>query len=422
MPEPTVTTGVDNLPEAGEWRGPRAFAALRHRDYAIFWTGFVISNIGSWMQNYAQGYLIYELTHSALYLGVTTAAGTLPMLFLTLPAGVIADRFSKRKVTMVTQTLMMLQAGALAFLTCTGLVEPWHIVALAVFGGSAVAVDIPARQAMTVELVGKEDLLNAVALNSSAFNGARVIGPSVAGVVTALAGVRFCYVVNTVSFLAVILGLALIRPTPSRRNPDGRSVWEQIKEGVLYSRRNAVIRDILIVTGMASIFGMQYATIMPAFAKDVLHVGPQGLGLLQSAAGFGALAGAISIAALGHLFRRGRLMIIGSVLAPIGLLAFASSSSLAVSVAVLIVAGFGMMLFMAVSNNVVQTAAPDGLLGRIIAVRSLVFLGLAPIGALQIGWLAQVAGPRVSLTASAIVTLVMAICFGLRSRAIRDVK
>jgi len=249
-----------------------------------------------------------------------------------------------------------------------------------------------------------------------------VIGPSVAGVVTALAGVRFCYVVNTVSFLAVILGLALIRPTPSRRNPDGRSVWEQIKEGVLYSRRNAVIRDILIVTGMASIFGMQYATIMPAFAKDVLHVGPQGLGLLQSAAGFGALAGAISIAALGHLFRRGRLMIIGSVLAPIGLLAFASSSSLAVSVAVLIVAGFGMMLFMAVSNNVVQTAAPDGLLGRIIAVRSLVFLGLAPIGALQIGWLAQVAGPRVSLTASAIVTLVMAICFGLRSRAIRDVK
>jgi len=155
MSESTATTEVDSLPEVGEWRGPNAFRALRHRDYAIFWTGFVISNIGSWMQNYAQGYLIYELTHSKLYLGITAAAGTLPMLFLTLPSGVIADRFSKRKITMVTQSLMMLQAAALAYLTWTGTVEPWHIVALAVFAGMANAVDIPARQAMTVELVGK---------------------------------------------------------------------------------------------------------------------------------------------------------------------------------------------------------------------------------------------------------------------------
>lgn len=405
--------------EIDTWHGPQALRALRHRDFGLYWIGFIVSNIGSAMQNTAQSWLVYEITGSELYLGVVAAAATLPMLFLTLPSGVWADRFSKRKITIVTQSLMLIQAALLAALTYAHSVQPWHIVALAAFAGIANAIDIPARQAMTVEIVGKEDLLNAGALNSSAFNVARVVGPCIAGPLVALGGTQLCFLINSISFLAVIVGLVLIQPTPCCLESNGVSLWAHIREGLGYARRNVLIKDILILTGLASVFGMQYGTLMPAFAKTVLHAGPKGLGALQAAAGGGALVGAISIAALGDRFRKGQMMVGGSVVAPIGLIAFAFSRSLASSLAYLLVAGFGMMMFMAVSNNLVQTDSPDELRGRLLSVRTLVFLGLAPLGAVQIGWLAQTVGIRTSLAASAVVTLFAVFAFGLRSRAMR---
>ena len=394
--------------------------ALRNRDFALYWSGLLISATGSWMQIVAQGWLVFGLTHSKLYLGIVSAAGTLPLLFLTLPGGVIADRFNKRRIVIVTQTLAVVQALAMGILVYSGLIKPWHIVGLALFSGVVNSLDVPARQAMTFEIVGREDLMNAVALNSSAFNGARVIGPAIAGEIIALAGPAACFILNAVSYLGVIVSLLIIRPTPLKPSDRDAPMLSQIREGLGYARRNIAIRDILILTAMASIFALQYSSLMPALAKDVLGVGPRGLGRLMAATGLGAVAAALSVAAMGHHFKTGAIVSTGSILASVGIIALSTTRSYPLSLVSLVVIGFGMMMFLAVSNSMVQMASPDELRGRMLSVRTLVFMGLAPIGALQIGWMAQRFGVQRSLLVGGLACLVTAVCFAIFSPASRD--
>ena len=415
--EPATTEDME--PKRRVWRGPNALRALRHRDFALFWSGMVVSTTGSWMQGIAQGWLVFELTGSKLYLGLVGAAATLPMFVCALPSGVMADRFSKRKIVILTQTLMMIHAFVLAMLVYSGAIRPWQILILAALAGMINAMDVPARQAMTIELVGKEDLIYGVALTASAFNGSRIVGPAIAGVIVATRGAGLCFLINALSYLAVIAGLLMIRPTRARASYNGESVIAQIGEGLRYARHNVVIRDLLILTGLSSVFLMQYGTMMPVFAKDVLQVGAQGLGVMMAAAGAGALTAGIAVAVLSHRVRPQRIVAMGSLIAPIGLIAFSQSTIYPLSIACLAVTGFGTMLFLAVSNTLVQTAAPDSLRGRVLSVRVAVFMGLAWLGALQVGAIAQYAGVRNAMLFGGLACLAAALIFVLRSPALR---
>ncbi len=391
-----------------------ALRVLSNRDYALYWVGLLISATGSWMQNVAQGWLVFDLTGSKLYLGIVGAAGTLPMLFLALPGGVIADRFNKRRITILTQFLAMLQALVLGLLTVTGLIKPWHIVALASFMGLVNSLDVPARQAMTVEIVGKADLLSAVALNSSAFNGARILGPAVAGVIVGVSGAGVCFLINAASYLAVIVSLFIMHPTPLGAKSRDIGMISQIREGLAYARRNSLIRDLLLLTGIASVFGLQYGTLIPALAKEVLKVGPERFGILVSSAGVGSVVAAVLVAALGYLFSPRKVVAVGSILAPLGIIALSLTRQYLIAATCLVVIGFGMMLFLAVSNSLVQVASPDELRGRILSLRTLVFMGVAPIGALQVGWLAQHFGVQTSLAIGGVFCLISGLYFALK--------
>ena len=372
------------------------------------------------MQTFAQSWLIYDLTGSKLYLGVVSAVSTLPLLLFSLPCGALADRFSKRKIALITQSLSMVQALVLAVLVYMDIIQVWHIVALSAFSGLVNAFDAPARQAMVSELVEKEDLLNAVALNSSAFNGARILGPAIAGVIYAAMGAGTCFLVNGTSFIAVLISLFVIHPRVVLPESNGDSMLAQIKEGLSCSRKNLLIRDLLLLTAIASIFGLNYSTQMPAYAKDILRVGPEGMGLLMAAAGVGALTAAISVAGLGHLFKRGVLVIAGSILTPVGLIALSFSNSYFLSIAWVVFIGFGMMLFLAVSNSVIQYTSPDELRGRILSLRAVVFGGLAPIGTMQIAVLAQYLGVRSAIFIGGSIWLLASIYFVICSRSIRN--
>lgn len=415
---------VESSESAGR-RGSGALRSLRHRDFALFWVGLLVSSIGSWMQNLAQGWLVYELTHRKDYLGFVGAAGTLPVLILTLPSGVIADRFNKRRITIITQTLLAAQALALAGLAYYEIVRPWHVLLLASFAGLANALDVPARQAMTIELVGRADLLNAVALNSSAFNGARIVGPSIAGLLIAagtgssISRPALCFLINGISYLAVIASLLIIRPKPAKSSSRTEPMLAQIREGIAFARRNVLIRSLLVLTAFASVFALQYPTVLPAFAKDVLKVDSRGLGAMMSAAGLGALSAAIFVAALGHLFKPKAMVTFGSILAPSGILALSMSRDFALSVVCLVVTGFGMMLFLAVSNTIVQVASPDELRGRMLSLRTLVFMGLAPLGALQVGTVAQHMGVQTSMAGGGIVCIAAAVYFAFFSQPVK---
>ena len=370
----------------------KAFGALRHRNYVMFFTGQSISLIGTWMQSAALGWLVFEITKKESYLGIVAAMGTIPSLVLTLPAGVVADRFSKKKIVILTQALAMVQAAILAFLAFSGHISVWDIVALAAFAGIISAVDIPARQSMVMELVGKEDLLNAVALNSSIFNGTRMIGPVVAGWLVAALGAAACFLVNAISYVAAIIALVVIRPDSLSTGPSDTPMMLQIREGLHYVRKNVMIRNLILLTAISSLFAGQYTTIMPSYAKVVLHLDAKGYGFLMGAIGAGAFLAAMSVAALGHKFRQRSLVTIGALVAPMGMIALSLSSNYILSLVCLIIVGFGMMLFYAVSNSMVQMDSPDDLRGRVVSVRTLAFMGVAPPGALAVGFLAQHAG------------------------------
>ncbi len=394
-------------------REPRrisVFVALRHYNYRLWFFGQMISLMGTWMQSVAQQWLVYQMTDSKFALGMISFAGSVPTLFLMLPAGAVADRFPKRKLLLLTQSAMMGFAVVLTLLSATGLLRVWHIALLALALGVANSFDAPARQALAVEMVeDRRDLMNAIALNSTMFNVARIVGPSVAGIVLGAWGATWCFGLNALSFLAVIVALLLMRLPAHPAALQTERLLSQIGVGLRYIRGHLLVRTIIAIVAVSSLFGFSYSVLMPVFARDILHAGEKGLGYLNTALGIGALAASLTVASLGHFRRKGLLLTTGSLLFPVAVLAFAFSRSLPLSLLCLSLAGFGFVTQNATSNTLVQSIVPDELRGRVMAVYMLMFFGTSPFSALFIGTLGQFLGPTPGVAIGAGVTLLFAL-------------
>ncbi len=405
-----VNAALARLSLDGKRHKVAAFAALRYPNYRLWFAGQAVSLIGTWMQSVAQGWVVYQLTGSKFALGAISFAGTVPTLFFMLPAGALADRWPRRRLMLLTQTAMMLLAFVLAGLAATGKLRAWHIGLLAFALGVANSFDAPARQSLAVELVeDRRDLMNAIALNSMMFNLARVIGPALGGLVLALMGAAWCFALNGLSFLAVIVALLRMRLLPPPRAARRERLTAQVVAGLRYVRGNGPVRTLIVLVGVSSLFGMSYATVLPAYAVDVLRVGEASLGGLNAAVGLGALGGSMTVAFLGRFRRKGLLLTLGSLLFPGALLALSFSRSFVLSLACLTVAGFGFVTQNATSNTLVQSIIPDELRGRVMGLYSLMFFGVTPFGALLAGSLAQVWGPSAAVAIGAAVTLAFAI-------------
>ncbi len=368
---------------------PKTFIALRHRNYRLYFAGQLISLTGMWMANTAQPWLVYQMTGSPLYLGIVSFSSSIPALTLSLWAGVIVDRVPKRRLLLLTQMAAMLNAFALAVDIFSGWAQPWHIVIFAVIQGVINAFDAPARQAFVFEMVGREDLTNAVALNSAAFQIGRIFGPTLAGILLALVGPAWCFLLNGFSFLALIFGLNRMevrdQPGESKRAP----ALKQLREGLSYIWRDQTLRTLFGMVAVANIFAFGYSALLPAFARDVLDAGPAGLGFMGAAVGAGALIGALIVARYGGSGRTGAILTLGNILMPLMVIAFALSRSYSLSLIILFFAGMSFMLQNTATNTLIQMTAPDALRGRIASVQALIFFGLFPLGALMAGFIAE---------------------------------
>ncbi|HET6638602.1 MAG TPA: MFS transporter [Gemmatimonadota bacterium] len=376
---------------------PVALRSLRHRNFRLFAAGQLVSMTGTWVQLVAQSWLVYRLTGRATLLGLVGFAGNFPIFLLAPIGGALADRFERRRIIVVTQAISMVLAFVLAALTLGGIVREWHIVALAAGLGIIHAFDIPARQSFLVEMVGREDLINAIGLNSSLFNGARMAGPAVAGILVAAIGEGWCFLINAISFAAVLVALLAIR-VPPLQTPAKTSTLSRIREGFAFAARERPVRALLLMLAFLSLTGMPFMVLMPVFADRVLFGGPAAYGILMSAAGMGALSGAIALASkrdvrgLGGWVARAAIGF-GSLLA-----VFSLSRSMWLSVLLLLPIGFTMMLQISSSNTLIQTMVPDALRGRVMSVYSMMFMGMAPLGALLAGWSAdRIGAPRTVL-------------------------
>jgi MFS family permease len=397
------------------------FGALAHRNFRLFFIGQGISLIGTWMQNVGEGWLILTLTNSPFYVGLTSALSSLGVLLFSLYAGVIADRTDKRRFIVFMQVAFMLEAFAVAILVWTGVIQVWHVLTLATLLGIASAFDIPMRQSFVYDMVGKDDLMNAIALNSSLFNGARVIGPAIAGLLIGTVGIAACYFLNGLSYIAVIVGLLMMTLPRVQRVESTVSAWAGFREVLVYLRNDARLRVLMILTAILSIFGFPYLTMMPVFARDVLHRGAGGYGALTSSVGIGAVLGALGVALRSSRIRaRGRLMLMGGTAFGILLILFAGSRSLALSMVLLGLAGCAMIVNNSITNTLLQMAAPDHLRGRIMGFYSFVFVGMAPFGAFLFGIVAEHTGVSTTIAAGGAIVAVAVTIAGLTVPTIRD--
>jgi MFS family permease len=393
--------------------------AFKHRNYQLFFGGQLISLIGTWMQSVAQSWLVYRLTGSAVLLGFVGFSGQIPVFLLAPIGGIIADKYNRHRILIFTQTAAMVLASVLATLTLSHHVQVWHVFALAAALGCINAFDIPVRQAFVVDIVGREDLVNAIALNSSMFNGARIVGPAVAGILVATIGEGWCFFANAVSYIAVITGLLLMRMMRRARVSLPGSAISSIVEGFSYVGRTGPVRALLLLLGLISLMGMPYAVLMPIFADQILHGGARGLGLLMGASGIGALIGALSLAARQGVRGLGRWVAFASLGFGVSIILFSLSRSFWLSAALLMPVGFFMMVEMASSNTLVQSMVPDNLRGRVMAVYSMMFMGMAPIGALLAGTLAGRVGAPKTVAIGGAVCIVGAAVFWSRLPALR---
>jgi predicted MFS family arabinose efflux permease len=367
----------------------RAFPAFRYPNYRLWFAGQLVSLFGTWMQATAQGYLVYELTRSPAYLGYVGFAGGLPVWLFTLYAGVISDRIPRRAILVVTQAAMMIPAFTLAALVFSGLVRPWHIMGLAFALGTANAFDAPARQAFVSDLVDREDLTNAIALNATMFNAATAVGPAVAGLTYEWWGPGWCFALNGLSFLAVIAALLAMRFPASVRRTGGAPVRDELKLALRFIGGEPVIVALIGLVGAVSLVGMAFITLLPAWAVTVLRGDAATNGLLLSARGTGALLGALLLASLGRFRFKGRLLTAGTLALPVLLVLFSFTGSIGWSVGALGAIGAATILVVNLANALVQTLVPDALRGRVMSVYMLTFFGCMPLGALWIGPVAQ---------------------------------
>ena len=370
------------------------------------------------MQSVAQSWLVYRLTGSSLLLGSVGFASQIPVFLVAPLGGIVADRQNRQRVVICTQAASMLLACVLAALTLTGMVQVWHIFVLASLLGVVNAFDIPGRQSFLVDMVGKEDLMNAIALNSSLFNGARIIGPAIAGILVARIGEGWCFFANAISYIAVITGLLMMRVQSRSHRPSG-SPLAHIIEGFRFVRQTGPIRAILFLLGLVSLVAMPYTVLMPVFADKILHGGARGLGILMGATGVGALLGALTLATRTDVRGLGRWVALSCGGFGLSLLLFSLSRHFWLSVALLLPVGFSMMLQMSSSNTLIQAMVPDHLRGRVMAVYSMMFMGMAPFGALMGGALADRLGVPLTVLIGAVACLGGAALFGLHLPKIR---
>lgn len=383
------------------------FAAFRHRNFRLYFGGQLISNIGTWMQIIAQAWVVYQIGHSELTLGLVAFASAIPNLLVTPWGGVVVDRLSRRTVLVMTQTGAMLLAFILAALTFTNVVREWHVIVLAALLGVVTAFDAPARQAFVPDMVGKKDLPNAIALNSIMFNSARVIGPAIAGMLLAVIGAAWCFTLNGISFLAVLLGLWLMDLPPHQVAHNPTSPWKQLVSGVQYTARNREMSAMILLSLVFSVFGFSYVTLLPAFVEKVLHQGALAYGWVNAASGLGAVSGAFFLAHRISHGRRGRLLVLTNLAFPLILIVFSFVSIFPISLVLAYGLGVGFMMQFTNLNTLLQTRVEDGFRGRVMGLYSLTFFGLAPFGNLMIGALGQKLGLSIAMTLFAICCLIL---------------
>jgi MFS family permease len=387
---------------------PAVLAAFRHRNFRLFLIGQFVSLCGTWIQTVAQGWLVLHLTNSAFQVGLVTALGTLPILLLTLYGGVVADRVNKHRLVLILQSLMLLEALTLGILTYLDLITVHWVMGLAVFFGFLSAFEVPTRQALIAEIVDREDLMNAIALGSTAFNVARVVGPAMAGALIATVGLAACFFANAASYLAVIASLLIMRVGP--RPPVVHvPALQAMREGFGYVFGNRWPRAVVTIIATFAVFGFSFMTMMPVFARDALHLDASGYGALVSAVGAGAAAAAFFIAGVGGRTRRARLVLGSSVLFGLVLTGAALAPNLWSAIILFTLAGGLMALNGIAANTMLQTQAPDRLRGRVMGFYSFVVLGMAPFGSLEAGWIAERYGVRAAIASGGLVCLAVAL-------------
>jgi len=388
-------------------------SALYFRDFRLFWFSQLISLSGTWMQSVAQGWLVYSLTKSPFYLGMVAAASTLPILLFTLIGGIAADRFRKRNLLILTQALSIIPALLLGILTASGATTVYQVIFLAFFLGAVNAFDMPARQAFVIEMVGKGPLLNAIALNSAAFNGARLIGPVIAGIVIAYLGLPSCFYLNAASFIPVIIALSRISAKGEIRK-EREGLLRDLAGGFYFIKSRKDIFYMIILISVFSLFGIPFISFLPVFAEEIFQAGPTGLGFLVSATGLGALSAALMLAFRTAVENKLRLMSISGLCFSLALLLASFSRLFAVSLLLLIMAGWGIVSFLATANSFIQLSTTDNLRGRVMSVYSFVFLGFTPIGNFLMGIMSERIGTTNTVAAASLICLTGAGIFAMK--------
>lgn len=396
------------------------FRALKYRNYKLFFSGQIISLTGTWMQQVALSWLLYNLTGSAFILGLVGFSSQVPTFLLSPFAGVLIDRWNKHRIIVITQILLMIQASILSVLVFTGSIEVWHVITLNIFSGLVNGFDMPARQSFIIEIVEKrEDLGNAIALNSSVFNAARLVGPSVAGLLIAAVGEATCFFINAVSFIAVIIALLSMRIKPVVHEQSTRNVIHGLMEGARYTFGFAPIRSLILLVALMSLVGMPYTVLMPVYARDILNGNANTLGFLMGAIGTGALSGAIFLASRKTVLGLGKIIMVAAICFGIGLIMFSQSSSIAISILTLFITGGSMMIQNASSNTILQTIAEDKMRGRVMSFYTMSFMGMMPFGSLAAGTLASRFGAPVTLAAGGVICLLGGLVFAWQLKSLR---
>jgi len=401
------------------------FRALSHRDFRLFWLGAFLSNVGTWMQAVAQGWLVLLLTNSAFWLGLDAFVATAPGFVFTLVGGVFADLIDRRRLLLVTQVVAGIAALALAVLVATHVVNRWIVLGFSFVTGCCMALASPSFLAMTYDLVGREDLPNAIAMNSTQFQLSRVVGPALAGLAFRLFGLAGCFFANGLSFIAVVAALWVVRPVPFQRANahsvrDRKAFWHDLTEGFRYVRNRPRVSALLLLSGVNSLFGAPYFTLVPIYARDIFHLGETGLAVMMGTAGAGASAGALLVAYLGDFRRKGWLVLSGAILFGVFIANFAISSRLSLSLAFLFGVGFSLVVCVATINTLLQKLVTDQMRGRVMSMFILSFLGTMPVGNIVAGAVSSHFGPQYTLAAGGIIVALFAAGVMIFNERLRD--
>jgi MFS family permease len=398
----------------------KTLRALRHRNFQLFFAGQLISLTGTWMESVAQAWLVYRLTGSSVLLGMVSFANQIPVFLISPMGGHFADRWNRHRIILFTQTASMVIALTLAWLTLSHRIQIWQLFVLASTLGVVNAFDLPARQSFLVEMVNREDLINAIALNSTMFNAARLVGPAIAGVLVAKIGEGWCFFANGVSYVAVIAGLLAMRLGPFLAVPRTTSAWRNIRDGFHYAARTRAIRTLLLMLAILSFAGLPFTVLMPIFADAILHQGPRGFGLLMSSVGLGATIGALLLASRTGITGLSRWLFTGSVIFSVSLFSFAFSRNLPLSCGLMFTAGFAMMIQVGSTNTLIQSMVPDHFRGRVMSLYSMMLIGISPLGAMTAGLEASHFGAPLTIALGAGVCLLAASAFFFQLPAFRE--